>query len=313
MLLQIVNITKSFDAPVFKDVSFSLKKGEFLTIVGLSGSGKTTLLKIVAGIETPDSGIVLLDNNPVSQIPGKIILVFQNYALWPHLTVIENLMLPLTNKGLRKEHALSKARASLSLLQISHLEHKYPSQISGGQQQRVALARAIAFEPDFILFDEPLANLDPQLRRTAVTDLKTLLEKLKIGSIMVTHNIDDVLEFSDSFAVLHGGKFYGPQSFDEFYFRPPSMDIASIFGQITFIKTAKEIIGTRPEFITIKLGNDYTVESITRRKSNYIIKASKDQVRTTIETSAIPEWLAEGTKVSLSVRDDLIFSRTSLV
>lgn len=308
-MLEIVNLSKRYEKPLFEDINFTLRKGELITVVGLSGSGKSTLLRVITGLDQPDSGQVLIDGRPTSSQFGRILLVFQNYALWPHMTVLQNVVFPLLNKGFDKHHAEAKARATLSLLQISQLESRYPNQISGGQQQRVALARALAFEPDFILFDEPFANLDPQLRRTAVVDIRSLLETLNIGAILVTHNIDDAMEFSSKVAVLHGGVFYPPSDFDSFYFCPPNLDVASIFGPTTFVKTDDEIIATRPEFIRVLKNGPYRVEACNHRKNHTIVRLIRDQVRTLVELPEKNSWLTEGLNVGLEVPEQYVFER----
>ncbi|MCS6893533.1 MAG: ABC transporter ATP-binding protein [Deltaproteobacteria bacterium] len=305
-VLEIVNLSKSFDSILFKDISFKLREGELLTIVGYSGSGKSTLLKILCGLENPDSGSVLLSGIPISKQLGRVVMVFQSYALWPHLTVIENVTLPLIYKGMSKEHAIQKAKAVLSLLQISQLFDRLPHQISGGQQQRVALARALAYEPSFILFDEPFANLDPGLRRSAVQDIKHFLQTLSIGAILVTHNVDDAIDFSDFFCVLHKGEFFGPNDFDYFYFSPPNIEVASIFGQTTFVKKGEKIVATRPEFITVKREGDYVIEEVKKRKNVLTIKARKDNIKSLIEIREPRESYRPGDSISIIVPEEYI-------
>ncbi len=302
MGLSVVNVAKKFENVIFKNVSFTIERGESLTILGFSGSGKSTLLRIICGLEKPSEGEVYLDNKSIEEQVGKVVLVFQNYALWPHLTVLENVLLPLKYKGFTKDQAIKKAKSSLALLQISQLADKYPNQISGGQQQRVALARALAFEPDFVLLDEPFANLDPALRRNAVVDIKKYFEMLKIGSILVTHNVDDAAEFSKSMAVLHSGTFYGPSSFNDFYFKPPNLEVASIFGNISYVRTESGTIVTRPELIQILNGKNFEIIDVSVRRNLYIVKAVRDNVITTVEIPAdnAPE-LKKGDRVDLKV------------
>ena len=203
-------VQKSYDGEnlVVKDLNLSVGKGEFLTMLGPSGSGKTTCLMMLAGFETATHGEILLDGRPINNIPPHkrgIGMVFQNYALFPHMTVNENLSFPLEVRGQGKSERELNVKKALDMVQMSEFGHRRPAQLSGGQQQRIALARSLVFEPDLVLMDEPLGALDKQLREHMQFEIKHLHERLGVTVVYVTHDQSEALTMSDRIAVFDDG------------------------------------------------------------------------------------------------------------
>ncbi len=193
-------IDKSYDGEVLvvKNLNLDIAKGEFVTMLGPSGSGKTTTLMMLAGFETPTNGEIFLDTKPISKIPPyerEIGMVFQNYALFPHMTVAENLSFPLEVRKISKSDIKEKVQKALDMVELGNFGTRFPAQLSGGQQQRVALARAIICEPKVILLDEPLGALDAELRKQMQLFLKEIQKKIKISFIFITHDQEEAIFF----------------------------------------------------------------------------------------------------------------------
>ena len=204
-------VQKSYDGEnlVVKDLNLSMPKGEFLTMLGPSGSGKTTCLMMLAGFETATHGDIRLDGKSINNIPPHkrgIGMVFQNYALFPHMTVAENLAFPLSVRGMSRTDISERVKRALSMVQLDSFRNRYPGQLSGGQQQRVALARALVFEPQLVLMDEPLGALDKQLREHMQMEIKHLHQRLGVTVVYVTHDQEEALTMSDRVAVFHQGE-----------------------------------------------------------------------------------------------------------
>ena len=204
------HVDKSFGAiAAVDDLSLAIEPNEFMTLLGPSGSGKTTTLMMIAGFEIPTGGEIYIDSRPILGLPPhrrNIGMVFQNYALFPHMTVAENIGFPLKQRGVDKATIFASVRAVLETVRLSGLEARYPRQLSGGQQQRVALARAIVFRPRVLLMDEPLSALDKQLREELQLEIKRLHKQLGITFIYVTHDQREALVMSDRIAVINHGR-----------------------------------------------------------------------------------------------------------
>ena len=215
MEIKLVHVTKSFGAKqVIQPTSFVIQSGSLTTLLGPSGCGKTTLLRMIAGLETPDSGEIWFENRCVFSSEKKINIppekrglgfVFQDFALWPHMTVFENVAFGLRAAG-KTDKLDEKVKNALHAVQLDDFAQRYPHQLSGGQQQRVAFARAIVIEPACILFDEPLSALDALLREEMRSELRTLITKLGITGVFVTHDQIEAMSMSDAIAVCHAGK-----------------------------------------------------------------------------------------------------------
>lgn len=234
--LQVENIVHRYgEVEVLRDVSLSIKPGEFVTLLGPSGSGKTTLLRIIAGLVAPTAGRVLISNNDVTSVPAErrdIGLVFQNYALFPHLTVRENVAFPLKMRAVGRDEVRDRVRSAVRLVGLYGMEDRYPAQLSGGQQQRVALARAIVFEPKVLLLDEPLGALDKQLRQRLGVELRRLQREIGITTIYVTHDQEEAFILSNRVAVMHHGLIVQFDSPSAIYHAPSSSFVAHFVGEL---------------------------------------------------------------------------------
>lgn len=229
------NINKSFqDNHVVKNFSLKINPGEFLTLLGPSGSGKTTILKMLAGFEQPNDGHIRIGKEDLTKEPPNrrnIGMVFQNYALFPHMTVFKNIAFPLLMRKVNKTEIKKRVMQSLSLVKLNSMENRYPKQLSGGQQQRVALARAIVFEPQLLLMDEPLSALDKNLRNEMQVELKRLQQELNITTINVTHDQEEALTLSDRIAILNDGRLEQVGTPTEVYESPTNKFVASFIGE----------------------------------------------------------------------------------
>ncbi|MCY0850644.1 ABC transporter ATP-binding protein [Sulfuracidifex metallicus] len=234
MSLEVNDIIKAFNKKMILDkITLKVEKGEFFVILGPSGSGKTTLLRIIAGLEKPDDGKIIIDGKDVTTLPsGKrnIGMVFQNYALYPSKKVRENLYLPLESVGVTKEEAIKKIEFISRRLAIENLLDRFPSELSGGQQQRVALARALVRTPKLFLMDEPLSNLDAPQRVSARKLIKEIQEEYSITSIYVTHDQTEAMALADRMCIIDQGKILQVGTPEEIYENPNSEEVASFIG-----------------------------------------------------------------------------------
>jgi len=229
-------VDKSYDGEILvvKGLDLNIPKGEFLTMLGPSGSGKTTVLMMLAGFETPTNGEIYLDNQPISSIPPYkrgIGMVFQNYALFPHMTVKENLSFPLEVRKIPKKELDEKVANALSMVELQDFGNRMPLQLSGGQQQRVALARALVFEPRLVLMDEPLGALDKNLREQMQYEIKHIHEKIGITVVYVTHDQSEALTMSNRIAVFNDGKIQQISTPDVLYEKPDNSFVAQFIGE----------------------------------------------------------------------------------
>jgi putative spermidine/putrescine transport system ATP-binding protein len=234
-LVTFTGVQKTYDGHtlVVRDLNLEIQKGEFLSLLGPSGSGKTTTLMMLAGFESPTSGEISLDGVPITRTPPhkrNFGMVFQNYALFPHMTVADNIAYPLTVRKLGKNEVDTKVRRALDMVQMGHMGARYPSQMSGGQQQRVALARALVFDPQLVLMDEPLGALDKQLREHMQIELKALHRRLGVTFVYVTHDQSEALTMSDRVAVFNEGVIQQIDAVDRLYETPANRFVASFVG-----------------------------------------------------------------------------------
>ncbi|NIY96100.1 ABC transporter ATP-binding protein [Salipiger sp. HF18] len=244
-------VQKSYDGEtlVVKDLNLSLPKGEFLTMLGPSGSGKTTCLMMLAGFETATHGEIKLDGVSINNIPPHkrgIGMVFQNYALFPHMTVAENLSFPLEVRKIGKSEREQKVKRALDMVEMGAFGGRRPAQLSGGQQQRIALARALVFEPELVLMDEPLGALDKQLREKMQFEITSLAHQLGITTVYVTHDQTEALTMSDRVAVFNDGRIQQLAPPDELYEAPQNSFVAQFIGENNTLEgVVKEISGDR--------------------------------------------------------------------
>ncbi|HWO95782.1 MAG TPA: ABC transporter ATP-binding protein [Bacillus sp. (in: firmicutes)] len=262
--MEVKNVTKYYknNFKAVDNVSLSIKKGEFLTILGPSGSGKTSLLKLIAGFESLSEGKIELNNEDISKKEPylrNVGMLFQNYALFPHMTVYDNVAYPLKIRKMGKEDIRKKVSDILDLVHLTDFSNRYPGQLSGGQQQRVALARAIVFNPPLLLLDEPLGALDKQLRQNMQLEIKRIQETVGITTISVTHDQEEALTMSDRICVMKEGRVVQVDTPDELYRRPANHFVAEFIGEINLLEgTVNEVSNDR---ISIKL-NEETVSLV---------------------------------------------------
>jgi spermidine/putrescine transport system ATP-binding protein len=257
--IQAKDVTKKFgDNVALSNINLSIEEGEFFSFLGPSGCGKTTLLRIIAGFETLTSGALLIDGQDVSKIPAHrrpVNMVFQNYALFPHLTIADNVAFGLVARGNKdKKDIHTKVTEALQLVRLEQFSLRYPAQLSGGQQQRVALARAVINRPRVLLLDEPLSALDPQIREQMQEELKTLQRALNLTFIMVTHDQSEALAMSHRLAVFSAGRVEQIGRPRDVYQKPASVFVARFIGQTNLLEATVKQIGR--DFIEVDCGDE---------------------------------------------------------
>ena len=301
--LELKEIKKSFTEgeAVLDNISLEISKGEFITLLGSSGCGKTTTLRIIAGLEQPDAGSVWLDGREVTGLePNQrdVNTVFQNYALFPHMNVAENIGYGLKLKKVPKSEIKKKVSQMLELVQLEGYEKRKPSELSGGQKQRVAIARALVNNPKVLLLDEPLGALDLQLRRAMQIELKHLQKKLGITFIYITHDQEEAINMSDRIAVMRDGRIEQIGTPDEIYNHPKTSYVATFVGNANILHGVAESIQGKNAIV--KIGND-----------RVIVKLETSQ-QDTGDTRA-KQYLAAGEKVTLAVRSENILLQETAV
>jgi iron(III) transport system ATP-binding protein len=241
-LIEIQNLFKRYKKVVaINHIQLEVKEGEMLTLLGPSGCGKTTTLRCIAGLETPEAGDIIIDGKPMLSngfVPSSrrgIGMVFQNYAVWPHMKVINNIIYGLKIKKLSKQEIQQRAEQVLALVGLEGLEDRYPAQLSGGQQQRVALARALVGNPKVLLLDEPLSNLDAKLREELRFEIKSLVRRMGITSVYVTHDQAEAMVISDRIAVMDAGDVVQLGTAEDIYKNPANRFVADFIGTMNFM------------------------------------------------------------------------------
>lgn len=298
--LELKEIKKSFTEgeAVLDNISLEISKGEFITLLGSSGCGKTTTLRIIAGLEQPDAGSVWLDGREVTGLePNQrdVNTVFQNYALFPHMNVAENIGYGLKLKKVPKSEIRKKVSQMLELVQLEGYEKRKPSELSGGQKQRVAIARALVNNPKVLLLDEPLGALDLQLRRAMQIELKHLQKKLGITFIYITHDQEEAINMSDRIAVMRDGRIEQIGTPDEIYNHPKTSYVATFVGNANILHGAAESI--QGQNAIVKIGND-----------KVIVKLETSQ-----QDTGGKQYLSAGEKVTLAVRSENILLQETAV
>ena len=258
----LIDLTKRFksldgsgEVLAVDDVNLEVNTGELVTILGPSGCGKTTTLRMIAGFEYPTSGSILIGDKDVAKIPPNkrgLSMVFQSYALFPHLTIYENVAYGLRVQKLPAKEIRERTERALDLMQLTTMAKRYPSQVSGGQQQRIALARAIVIEPSVLLFDEPLSNLDAKLREYMRDELRKLQKRLGITSLYVTHDQSEAMAISDRVVIMKEGRIRQVGTPREIYAFPQSRFVADFMGKANFLEV--EVLGTDGESARIDIG-----------------------------------------------------------
>ena len=252
--LKISNVSFSYKkgAKAINNFNLEVRKGSFTTLLGESGCGKTTILKLISGFLQPDVGLIEIDGvnqNRIEPDKRKIAFVFQNYALFPHLTVKNNILYGVKNK--KNENNYKIFEDTVKSLNLDDLLTRFPHELSGGQQQRVALARSLVLNPKILLMDEPLSSLDTKLREKVRDELKEIQQKLKITTIYVTHDREEALSLSDNIAVIHEGKILQEGSPKELYFSPTNLYTADFIGHANFLKNNENTFLVRPQWFAL--------------------------------------------------------------
>ncbi|MBX9964978.1 MAG: ABC transporter ATP-binding protein [Burkholderiales bacterium] len=261
-LVRFSGVHKSYDGSTLavRALDLDVRRGEFLTLLGPSGSGKTTTLMMLAGFETPSGGEILFDGKPITRTPPhrrNFGMVFQNYALFPHLTVGDNVAYPLTVRRVAAHERASRVAAALEMVRLGGMAARRPDQLSGGQRQRVALARALVFDPAIVLMDEPLGALDKQLREHMQMELKDLHRRLGVTFVYVTHDQSEALALSDRVAVFNDGALQQVDTADRLYEEPANRFVAGFVGDNTALDG--RIAAVQPEFAEVALDCNATL------------------------------------------------------
>ena len=313
--LEVAALTKRYGTALALDaVSLRVPRGCFMTLLGPSGSGKTTLLMAIAGFVTPSEGDIRLDGAAIGHLPPEkrnFGMVFQGYALFPHLTIAENIAFPLKIRRVAKAEIARRVRAALDSVQLGRFAERLPKQLSGGQQQRAALARALVFEPALLLLDEPLSALDRNLRLDMQTELKDLHERLGLSFIYVTHDQQEALSMSDQIAILRDGRIVQQASPEGLYDRPATRFVADFLGRSNFLNAtaagvdgggfryrcgphvllqagaapagAEVLIALRPEKIRLAGADDAAANRVPGRIAGFSYLGEATQIRVDVE------------------------------
>lgn len=238
------------------DLSLSVEPGTLVTLLGPSGCGKTTTLRLLAGLEHPTSGRILIGGKDVTHLPANerdVAMVFQSYALFPHMSALDNIMYGLQSSGISKREVQDRAREGLKLVGLENQGQRLPSELSGGQQQRIAVARALVLEPQVLLLDEPLSNLDERLRRRVRTDIRDLQQRLGFTAVYVTHDQEEALAVSDKIIVMKEGNIAQQGAPESLYRSPNSVFIADFMGEANILPC--EVEQVEGEEALIRLGS----------------------------------------------------------
>jgi putative spermidine/putrescine transport system ATP-binding protein len=296
-------VTKRYDAKsiVVDDLSLDIVKGEFLTLLGPSGSGKTTTLMMLAGFEWPNSGRIFMDGQDITDLPPHkrdMGVVFQSYALFPHMSVADNVAFPLAVRGIAAAEARRRVGEALELVHLTGFGDRRPGQLSGGQQQRVALARSLVYRPRIVLMDEPLGALDKALREQMQIEIKQIHQQLGVTFVYVTHDQDEALTMSDRVAVFHEGRIQQISPPVEIYNRPRTRFVASFLGETNMLPGT--VVSAGDGFARIRLGND----AVLRGRAGDGIAAGQEAVLV-VRPEAISEIHAEANTIEGTLLDQL--------
>lgn len=285
--LELKNLTKKFDDfTAVKDMSLTVEKGEFIALLGGSGCGKTTTLRMIAGLINPTEGTIFIKEKEINDVPThkrNIGIVFQDYALFPHLTVFDNIAFGLKLKKLSKSIIKQKVADVLSMVKLDKLEKRFPRELSGGQQQRVAVARALIMQPDVLLLDEPLSNLDAKLREEMQVEIRSIQQDIGITTVLVTHDQSEAMSMADRIVIMKTGEIIQVGTPKQIFEEPYSHYIADFMGYTNFI--------------------DGIVESVDEKEKYYIVNSSDQRIKVELNGN---RKFRQGDEVQLSIRPENI-------
>lgn len=311
VVLSLEGIHKYFgNSHVIHDVNLEIKRGEFVTFLGPSGCGKTTLLRMVAGFYEPDEGKILLNGKHIENLPPykrNTAMVFQEYALFPHMNVFDNIAYGLRVQKLAKDEIQNRVTQAMALMQLEGMEMRFPNQMSGGQQQRVAVARALVMNPDVLLLDEPLSNLDAKLRETVRVELRDIQQKMNVSTIYVTHDQSEALSMSDKIVVLKKGVVHQIGTPQEIYFEPKTAFVADFIGTtnlIPVIGTGDGAVVYGEEKILVQSGVEADVcGALSVRPESILLQYEKQMEAVNIK-GVVTHSMFLGEKVRYFVKDE---------
>lgn len=316
MYLNIQNVTKEFDKfEAVKDFSLEVKEGELISLLGPSGCGKTTMLRMIGGFLNPNKGSIYLENKDITKTPPEkrpVSTVFQNYALFPHLNVLENVVYGLKNKkNLSKKDMNEKVDKMLDIVGMSEYKNRRVSELSGGQQQRVALARSLVLGPKVLLMDEPLSNLDAKLRVKMREEIKKIQRELKITMIFVTHDQEEAISISDKIVVMNQGKVIQIGSPKEIYEKPENVFVANFIGRANILNIEGKNIVVRPENVVLSFKEKHYSGEIVEKNylgffTTYKIKAFIDDKEYMIYSDLV------GSETQFEIKDKVFFDFKSI-
>lgn len=306
-MLEIKNLRKSFDGvPVIKDINLTIKDGEFVSFLGPSGCGKTTCLRMIAGFEHQDRGSILFDGKTLDKIPAykrKLNTLFQNYALFPHMNVFENVAYGLHASGIKKSEIKERVTQVLEMVHLSGFEKRYPSEMSGGQRQRVAIARAVVNRPPLLLLDEPLTALDAKLRIEMRYELRSLQKKLGITFIYVTHDQEEAMVMSDRIVVMNGGIVEQEGKPAEIYYHPRTKFVSSFIGETNLFDAVIDSISDNKMFLESEFGKSFAIYDISFQAKEIVnVSVRPDKIQWTTADSNVENFSVKG------IVKDVIFS-----
>ncbi|UVI31440.1 sulfate/molybdate ABC transporter ATP-binding protein [Paenibacillus spongiae] len=334
MHIEVNGLNKQFgDFHAVRDVSFEIERGHLIGLLGPSGGGKTSILRMLAGLESPTSGDILFHGKRVNDLPPQergIGFVFQNYALFKHMTVYDNVAFGLKVKKQPKDQIRERVMALVELTGLKGFEHRYPHQLSGGQRQRVAFARALAPEPQLLLLDEPFAAIDAKIRSELRTWLKEMIERLGITSIFVTHDQDEAIEVADEIMIINKGRLEQKGSPWDIYKNPQTQFVASFIGESTIVERVERLKGfedaenwpgtqalIRPEYIEIGKRGEFKLPSATVqgkvkhlhfRGSEWMVEVVVDDIKLITYRSLEKDVLQPGDEVSVLIHRAYLFN-----
>ena len=314
-MIRIENLRKEYDAKTvaLDDIDLVFEDSTFVALLGPSGCGKTTTLNCIAGLPEPTSGKIFFGDKDVTQLQPKdrnIGMVFQSYALYPHLKVIDNIAFPLKQKGMKKAERYEKARKIAEMLQIEYLLDRKPTQLSGGQQQRVSMARALVKEPDVLLLDEPMSNLDARLKIEIRDEIRRVQQETGITSIIVTHDQEEAMAIADKIAILDNGRIQQYDTPEHLYHYPANLFVAKFMGNppMNFIDAALSADGTRVEGAGFSLPLEQHMAQGGKKFAGHAVKVGVRSHLMAVHTEKVPQSMEMRLQIAENLGKEILIS-----